>query len=263
MSISSYFNRKPCDWDIVDFLNKCKQGSFEQKIDRYLKSLKNISDNEKDKRKEKAMALLNKYKRKLLADPALVPQGTGDLLGCLCSKLLADFGISGNIATINDKTGTINGGTFEREQSLPSIPKSRKRKIKDLPEIKNIKMRLLEHQPENKGEEEIEMLTQDEVDIRNRLLRISYCTGPPEKNLETYSGIYGIYQPIHGTRTNIPTIVRKSCVAGRFDSFYHEAHDIAQHILIHFSLRLEAPMRVEYKGLDLERTYAMDTIITF
>ncbi|CAG8593431.1 13445_t:CDS:10, partial [Ambispora gerdemannii] len=63
------------------------------------------------------------------------------------------------------------------------------------------------------------------------------------------------------TRTNIPTIVRKSCVTGRFDSFYHEAHDIAQHILTHFSLRLEAPMRVEYKGLNLERTYAIDTII--
>src|SRR2546423_15318567 len=61
-------------------------------------------------------------------------------------------GISGNIATIDDKTGTISGGTFglklsalkksdsiqniEKEQSLPSIQKSRKRKIKDLPEIK-------------------------------------------------------------------------------------------------------------------------------
>ena len=36
------------------------------------------------------------------------------------------------------------------------------------------------------------------------------------------------------TRNEIPTIVRKSCVTGRFDPFYHEAHEIAQQILTHW-----------------------------
>ncbi|KAG9297851.1 hypothetical protein G9A89_006792 [Geosiphon pyriformis] len=62
-------------------------------------------------------------------------------------------------------------------------------------------------------------------------------------------------------RAEIPTIVRKSFILGRFDPFHYEAHDIAQQILTHLSVRLEAPMRVEYKGLDRERTYAIDTIV--
>src|SRR3990170_2594694 len=35
------------------------------------------------------------------------------------------------------------------------------------------------------------------------------------------------------TRAKIPTVVRKSCIIGRFDSSYYEAHDIAQQILTH------------------------------
>ncbi|CAG8466130.1 7230_t:CDS:2 [Rhizophagus irregularis] len=45
------------------------------------------------------------------------------------------------------------------------------------------------------------------------------------------------------------------------DPYYHEAHYIAQQILTHFSVRLEVPMRVEYKGHELERTFAIDTIV--
>jgi hypothetical protein len=35
------------------------------------------------------------------------------------------------------------------------------------------------------------------------------------------------------TRAEIPTIVRKSYVSGRYDPYYHEAHYIAQQILTH------------------------------
>jgi len=62
-------------------------------------------------------------------------------------------------------------------------------------------------------------------------------------------------------QAEIPTIVRKSYVPGRFDPCYYEAHDIAQQTLTHFSVRLEAPMRVKHKGLDLERTFAIDTTV--
>ncbi|CAG8493138.1 5281_t:CDS:10 [Paraglomus occultum] len=63
------------------------------------------------------------------------------------------------------------------------------------------------------------------------------------------------------TRAQIPSLVRKSHVVGRFDPVFHEDHDIAQQISTHLSVRLEAPMRVEYKGLDYERTFAIDTIV--
>ncbi|CAG8614789.1 7829_t:CDS:2, partial [Diversispora eburnea] len=162
----------------------------------------------------------------------------------------------------------------------------------------------------DRSEEEIRKLTQDEVDIRNKLLKILTARQKKDKeagkdfmasiylnniidlsddeiykrvkkslNKDQISWLEGVLQKKYWkptpefteyinqfteetcTRANIPTIVRKSCISGRFDSSYHEAHDIALHILTHFSLRLEAPMRVEYKGLDLERTYAVDTII--
>ncbi|CAG8631413.1 1750_t:CDS:10, partial [Paraglomus occultum] len=239
---------------------------------------------------------------------------------------------------------------MEEDKSVPSIPKSRKRKVEDLPENKNSKMRLLEHQPESelednenklcddeydeddeddenddqdsdsdaesingdKGEEEIKTLTQDEVIVRNKLIKILTARQKKDKKAgkDFMTSIYlnGIidlsdnemqkrikkslneeqnswlervlekkaWKPTPAciqylnqfteevcNRNEIPTIVRKSCVTGRFDPFYHEAHEIAQQILTHCSVRLEAPMRVEYKGLNLERTYAVDTIIYF
>jgi len=48
---------------------------------------------------------------------------------------------------------------------------------------------------------------------------------------------------------------------GRFNPFFHEGHDIAQDIMKHFSVRLEAPNNSESNESDLERTYAVDTII--
>jgi hypothetical protein len=35
-------------------------------------------------------------------------------------------------------------------------------------------------------------------------------------------------------RVHIPTLVRKTYISGRFDSSFHEAHDIAQHIMVHW-----------------------------
>ncbi|CAI2191385.1 13032_t:CDS:10 [Funneliformis geosporum] len=62
-------------------------------------------------------------------------------------------------------------------------------------------------------------------------------------------------------RVHIPTLVRKSFVAGHFDPFLYEGHDIAQQIMTHFSVRLEAPNNSESNDSDLERTYAIDTTI--
>ncbi|CAJ0840970.1 17585_t:CDS:2, partial [Entrophospora sp. SA101] len=62
-------------------------------------------------------------------------------------------------------------------------------------------------------------------------------------------------------RVMVPSLVRKSFVEGRFDSFLHEGHDIAQDLMKHFSVRLEAPVNIDSKALDFERTYSVDTII--
>ncbi|CAG8568948.1 2276_t:CDS:10 [Ambispora gerdemannii] len=63
-------------------------------------------------------------------------------------------------------------------------------------------------------------------------------------------------------RVNIPILVRESFVSkGSFNSYRHKAHDIVQQILTHFSVRLEAPMRIESNSLDLERTYAIDITV--
>ncbi|CAG8654404.1 8285_t:CDS:2, partial [Racocetra persica] len=159
-------------------------------------------------------------------------------------------------------------------------------------------------------DEEIKNLSQDEMDIRNKLLKILTANKEKDKKAgkdfmksiflnnildlsddETYkqikkslskdqsSWLEGVLQkktwkptPEYTqyinqfteeacTRNEIPTIAYRSFVSLRFDPYYHEAHDIAQHILTHFSIRLEAPTRVEYKGFNLERTYAVDTII--
>ncbi|CAI2198549.1 13094_t:CDS:2, partial [Funneliformis geosporum] len=50
-------------------------------------------------------------------------------------------------------------------------------------------------------------------------------------------------------------------ISGRFDSSFHEAHDIAQHIMIHCSVRLEAPVTRESDFFHLERTYSVDTVV--
>ena len=50
-----YFERKPEGWNIVDFLNRCGIEPYDAKIDRYIKSLKAIADEQGEgERAEKA-----------------------------------------------------------------------------------------------------------------------------------------------------------------------------------------------------------------
>ncbi|PKY59162.1 hypothetical protein RhiirA4_481679 [Rhizophagus irregularis] len=62
-------------------------------------------------------------------------------------------------------------------------------------------------------------------------------------------------------RKQIPTLVRKSFILGRFDSYYYEDYDIAHQILEHCATRLEAHISYESKSSNLERTFAIDTVI--
>ncbi|CAG8619334.1 9296_t:CDS:10 [Dentiscutata erythropus] len=62
-------------------------------------------------------------------------------------------------------------------------------------------------------------------------------------------------------RKQIPTLVRKSFILDRFDSYYYEDYDIAHQILEHCATRLEAHISYESKSFNLERTFAIDTVI--
>ncbi|CAB4474928.1 unnamed protein product [Rhizophagus irregularis] len=63
-------------------------------------------------------------------------------------------------------------------------------------------------------------------------------------------------------RTKIPILTHKSFVSENlFNSYHYEAHNIAWQLLIHFSVHLKAPIRVESNGLDLERTYTVNTTV--
>ncbi|CAJ0826470.1 7734_t:CDS:10 [Entrophospora sp. SA101] len=64
-------------------------------------------------------------------------------------------------------------------------------------------------------------------------------------------------------RAWVPTLVRKSFIDGRFDPYYNEGYNIAQQIMTHCSVRLEAPVSNESNYGNLERTYSIDTIHKF
>ncbi|RUP50105.1 hypothetical protein BC936DRAFT_140320, partial [Jimgerdemannia flammicorona] len=52
------------EWDIIGFLVENKEeGSFEQKVDSYVKDLEFIANNEQGKRQEKAQLLIDNYKK--------------------------------------------------------------------------------------------------------------------------------------------------------------------------------------------------------
>ncbi|CAG8673842.1 11856_t:CDS:1, partial [Gigaspora rosea] len=59
----TYFNQTCTEWNIINFLNECNEKPFQLKIDLYLRSLENIINCEKGKRKEKAQLLLDRYKK--------------------------------------------------------------------------------------------------------------------------------------------------------------------------------------------------------
>ena len=51
--IDEYFNHKSSEWNIFDYLGESNEEPFQQKIDRYLKSLETIVVHEEGKKKEK------------------------------------------------------------------------------------------------------------------------------------------------------------------------------------------------------------------
>ncbi|PKY55772.1 hypothetical protein RhiirA4_548898 [Rhizophagus irregularis] len=61
-----YFNRKPDDWNITDFLNECEAELFRDKVGCYLTSLETIINTEKDERCERAKLLLQSRATKLV-----------------------------------------------------------------------------------------------------------------------------------------------------------------------------------------------------
>ncbi|CAG8573516.1 13902_t:CDS:2 [Ambispora leptoticha] len=118
-----------------------------------------------------------------------------------------------------------------------------------------------------RSEEEIRKLKQDEVDVRNKLLKILTARQKKDKEAgkDFMASIY-LNSIIDLSDDDIYKQKKSWKPTPEFTEYINQfteetSHDIALHILTHFSLRLEAPMKVEYKGLDLERTYAVDTII--
>ncbi len=80
-----YFERKPEGWNIVDFLNRCGIEPYDAKIDRYIKSLKAIADEQGEgERAEKANLLLDEFKK---ASKISFKRGVNEsLLGCRSFK---------------------------------------------------------------------------------------------------------------------------------------------------------------------------------
>ncbi|CAG8508596.1 13598_t:CDS:2, partial [Acaulospora colombiana] len=101
------------------FLNECKIEPFERKIDQYLRCLNTITDNEKDKRKERAEILLRAY-REASHSPShktnAGAQGTGSSNRSKKSEKMGKgtFAQAGNMGTI---TGSlVVGSKRDREK---------------------------------------------------------------------------------------------------------------------------------------------------
>ncbi|CAI2188270.1 16942_t:CDS:10, partial [Funneliformis geosporum] len=63
--INKYFERKPSNWDILDFLDECDQEPISQRVGFYLSSLETIvkTEEEENQRKVRAQQLLDDYKQ--------------------------------------------------------------------------------------------------------------------------------------------------------------------------------------------------------
>ncbi|CAJ0844668.1 485_t:CDS:10 [Entrophospora sp. SA101] len=137
-------------------------------------------------------------------------------------------------------------------------------------------------------DEEINNLTKDEMDIRNKMYKVlvarqnrekqsgknhmtSIClneqltwlnvilTKQVSNKTEEFKQYVGQFTERVCNRVQIPTLVRNSFVSGRFDSYYYEDYDIAHQVLEHCATRLEAHISYESKSFNLERTFAIDT----
>ncbi|CAB4424699.1 unnamed protein product [Rhizophagus irregularis] len=87
---------------------------------------------------------------------------------------------------------------------------------------------------------EIDDLSQDETGIRNKYWL------PVKKKTQTQNFSDDVIREKIKNSLDIGqfTWLEESCIIGRFDSSYYEAHDIAQQILTHFSVYLETPIRI-------------------
>ncbi|CAG8785860.1 3840_t:CDS:2, partial [Cetraspora pellucida] len=63
--VHKYFERKASEWNIVGFLNECEIEPFERKIESYITSLEHIANNEKNRWREVAQSLIDKYKKRV------------------------------------------------------------------------------------------------------------------------------------------------------------------------------------------------------
>ncbi|PKC67435.1 hypothetical protein RhiirA1_164189 [Rhizophagus irregularis] len=60
--VHKYFDYKPSEWNIIEFLKECEVEPFDRKIDRYTKDLENIANFETGGRRERAQILLDNYR---------------------------------------------------------------------------------------------------------------------------------------------------------------------------------------------------------
>lgn len=61
--IHKYFERKPANWNIVDYLDECDEKLFKNKIGLYIMSLETIFNTEEGQKHEKAKELLDRYRK--------------------------------------------------------------------------------------------------------------------------------------------------------------------------------------------------------
>ncbi|CAG8770321.1 4092_t:CDS:2, partial [Rhizophagus irregularis] len=60
--VHKYFDYKPSEWNIIEFLKECEVEPFDRKIDHYTKDLENIANFETGGRRERAQILLDNYR---------------------------------------------------------------------------------------------------------------------------------------------------------------------------------------------------------
>ncbi|CAH1767328.1 2378_t:CDS:2, partial [Entrophospora sp. SA101] len=182
---------------------------------------------------------------------------------------------SGGINNVNISRIT-NSGTFVSGLSKKIIPKrSQEEDNAESVEIIDDSKNDTESIDIKHGEEEIRRLSLDEIDIRNKLLAIltsqqkedkksgKDCVSSISLNHIIDSSNNEVFKQVNNTLNESQTewLNMSFVPKGSFNSYHHETHDIMQQILTHFSVCLEAPMRIESNSLDLERTYAIDTTV--
>ncbi|RIB16324.1 hypothetical protein C2G38_2190265 [Gigaspora rosea] len=123
--------------------------------------------------------------------------------------------------------------------------------------IRNVFLKLLDESKENEADKTLKesLLLNDIVDL-TKIKTQRYFEKESLKKKRQSLDFCKQFIAESCNRVEVPNLVRKSCVNGCFDPFVHEGHDIAQDIMKHI---MEAPINLDTKSDDLERTYAIDT----